>query len=156
MRGYATVFSIFLLARFQSCSLTDLHCDPLETSEDCQGHSSDKSEPGWNSSFNFQGTRLWRRITKSSDDITLKSSIWFKGRACLNFLFKSSVNQTTVTICIHTCFFRSEKAEHGWVLGSSIFTASNVTEIYKNSTEKNRLEQSAVAVDWGSCTILKE
>lgn len=58
IRGYATVFSIFLLACFQSCSLTDLHCDPLETSEDCQGHSSDKSEPGWNSSFNFQGTRL--------------------------------------------------------------------------------------------------
>lgn len=50
-RSYATVFS--MLARFQRCSLMALRRETLETSVNCQGHSSDKSEAGRNASFCF-------------------------------------------------------------------------------------------------------
>lgn len=42
-----------LLAFFQSCSFMDLGPKMLETPEERQGHSSDKSEPGRNDSLNF-------------------------------------------------------------------------------------------------------
>lgn len=52
-RSYATLFSIFCWHAFKASHSWTSAVRCWKTSEDCQGHSSDKSEPGWNDSFNF-------------------------------------------------------------------------------------------------------